>query len=153
MWLFTSKISTGVPLRYYIRSACPRSEPRRSALADEQSHAIGSGVSGANGGGVCWVNSKRTVPPSVLMQCSKGCGHNPSLDHLVGADEQCRRQLKAQPFRGLGIDHELELDWSLDRQLGRAFPAQDAVDIARRARDRVDSVRPIGHQSAARREL
>jgi hypothetical protein len=52
-----------------------------------------------------------------------------SFDHLVGAGEQRRRQGKAEILRGFEIEHQLELDWGLDRKLARLLALEDAVDV------------------------
>src|ERR1700758_2104297 len=42
-----------------------------------------------------------------------------SLDHLVGAGEQCRRHVEAERLRSLGVHHHLKLGWQLNRKLCR----------------------------------
>jgi hypothetical protein len=43
----------------------------------------------------------------------------PSVNHLVCLQQQRLRDLGAEHFRGLEIDHELELGGLFDRQLAR----------------------------------
>ena len=63
------------------------------------------------------------------------------------------RDFQAERLGGLQVDHQFELCRRLDRQVGRLLAAQNAVDIGRRAAERIDIVRPVGQQAAAFREL
>src|SRR5262249_59396564 len=54
-----------------------------------------------------------------------------SFDHLVGTGEHGRRHVKAERPRGFQVDHQLELDWSLNGKLARPGAMQDTVDISR----------------------
>src|SRR5262249_48377986 len=66
-----------------------------------------------------------------------------------GAGEQRRRDFEAERLGGFRIDHELEFDRCLDRQLGWPFAAENAVEIGPRAPDDVDLVGSIGYQATA----
>jgi hypothetical protein len=50
-----------------------------------------------------------------------------SLDHLVGAGDEQRRQVEAERARSLEIDRQIELGWQLDRQIGGLGALQDSV--------------------------
>src|SRR5262245_23734553 len=77
----------------------------------------------------------------------------PSFDHLVGAGEHARWQLKADRLGGLQIDHQLELGWRLHRKVGRLLAPEDAVDVTGRASELVDGIRSIGNQAAGGGEV
>src|SRR5262245_32789432 len=51
-----------------------------------------------------------------------------SLDHLVSAGEQDRREVETQRSCGLEVDHELELGPLLDRQIGWFCTLENFVD-------------------------
>jgi hypothetical protein len=54
---------------------------------------------------------------------------NPSVDHLVGLQEQRRRHLDAKDVCRLQIDHELELARLHDGEFGWLLAFEDASDI------------------------
>jgi hypothetical protein len=66
-----------------------------------------------------------------------------SFDHLVGADEEVRRNGKAERLRGLEIDRQLVLNWRLHRQVGGLFSFEDAVDVAGGPTVLIDDFNPV----------
>src|SRR4029434_887628 len=82
----------------------------------------GARVSGANHC-VGWraVNASRPPRrwPRVRRRASRRVGRARALlEDLVGAPQHRRRDRKAEDFGGLEIDHELELGWLLDGEIG-----------------------------------
>src|SRR5262245_65501560 len=74
--------------------------------------------------------------------------HSCSLDHLVGAGEQCGRDGEAERLSGEQIADEIEFGRLLDWDVGRLGPTQNLVDITSRAPEQVREVWSVGHQTA-----
>src|SRR6516225_8851372 len=70
-----------------------------------------------------------------------------SLDHLVGAGEQDRRQVETQRSCCLEVDHELELGPLLDRQIGWFCTLEDFVDVGGGSIPDVFETSRIGEQA------
>src|SRR5262245_31018612 len=71
-----------------------------------------------------------------------------SFDHLVGAGEQRRWNVKAEYFGGDQVDDQVEFGRLLHWYVGRLRPAQNLVDILGGAPEKVREVWPIGHQTS-----
>src|SRR5438477_12857892 len=70
------------------------------------------------------------------------------VDHRVGACKQRRRYDEAQRLSSLEVDHQLILDWGLDRKLARHLPLENAIDIARGKPKYIALFTSIGQQAA-----
>src|SRR5665213_3005629 len=70
------------------------------------------------------------------------------FDHLVRRGEERRGDGDAERLRSLQIDHQLELGWVLDRQVGGVRALQAAVDIGCRTTKQVRLVDAVRHQPA-----
>ncbi len=65
------------------------------------------------------------------------------IDHLVGACKHRHWYVEAERFRGLEVDDQLVLGRRLYRQVGGLLALEDAIDVARRASERVDRGTPM----------
>src|SRR5262252_7192913 len=98
-------------------------------------------------GSLFLVNFDRT--PAWHVDAERGPS-TPSLNHLVGAGEQRRRYLDAECLRAFHIDHQLELDRRLDRQLGGPLATENAIDIGRRAPNHIKLLGAVGMSPPAK---
>src|SRR6516225_2026511 len=71
-----------------------------------------------------------------------------SLDHLVGASKQRRRNLVTERLCGRKVYDEIELSRLLDRDISRLRAAQNLVDMVSGASIHVREVCSIGHQTS-----
>src|ERR1700686_4319972 len=70
------------------------------------------------------------------------------VDHRIGACKQRRWYDEAERLGSLEVDHQLILDWGLDRKLARHLPLEDAIDIARGKPKYIALLTSIGQQAA-----
>ena len=70
------------------------------------------------------------------------------LDHLVGAGEQHWWNLQTERFRGLEVDHQLDLGRPLDRQVGGLGALEYLIHVDRGVAVVLHSVGPVAHQPA-----
>ena len=72
------------------------------------------------------------------------------FDHLVGGDQQARRNGDAERLRRSKVDGCSEFGRGLYREVGGFVAAQNTVNIGRRQPEYVVLVGPIGHEAAGR---
>src|SRR5215813_8130815 len=88
--------------------------------------------------------SEKSLPKSRSTHRSK----KPLFDHLVGADEQCGRQVEAECPRSFEIDDELQFGRKLDREVGHKGALQYLVNISRGATEAVIKINSIANEAA-----
>src|SRR6266478_6192603 len=72
----------------------------------------------------------------------------PSLDHLVGAGEKCRRNFEAKQPRSLQVDDELEFGRLHDRQVGGLPALEYAAGVDADLTIHVHTIGVVAHQPA-----
>src|SRR5215831_17487673 len=71
-----------------------------------------------------------------------------SSDHVVRAQQQRLRDGESERLRRPEVDHQLELRWLLDRQLGGLGTLEDLVSEARELAIEIGVVHRVGYQAA-----
>src|SRR2546425_10499175 len=100
----------------------------------------------------CGTVCERATTTSARLQAGQR-SRAASLNHLVGAQQQLARYGDTDRFRGLQVDHELELSRLLDRQIAGFRAFEDLVDVGRRAVIEIRIVSTIGNQTSGFNEL
>src|SRR5215469_8125116 len=77
----------------------------------------------------------------------------PSLDNLVGADQQRLGDRQAERLGGLGIDDQLERGGLLDREVPRLGTLQNLVHVAGGAVEEIGEARAIAYEGTGLSEL
>src|SRR5262245_65944981 len=75
------------------------------------------------------------------------------FDHLVGAGEKRRRNVESERLGALKVEHQLELGWLHDWQVGRLLTLEDATSIKADLTVRVRKPASVAHQAAGRGKL
>src|SRR5262245_65386692 len=70
------------------------------------------------------------------------------FDHLVRAIKHGERDLQAERFGCLHIDHELEFGGLFHRQVGRLYAFENSIDVGSGPTKQIISVRAVGHERA-----
>jgi hypothetical protein len=93
-----------------------------------------------------WAN-RRDVPKAAVSNRSKA---DNLFDHLVGAGEQHRRNLKAERLGSFEVDYQFELGRLQDGQISGLLPLQNAAHIDASLAITFGSARSVADQTAVR---
>ena len=74
---------------------------------------------------------------------------SPSLNHLIRPRYQRGRDRQAERLGGLEVNHQLEPQRLLDRQIAWSRPFEDAIDVGGRPTHLVILVDAVSHQATA----
>src|SRR5262245_49365358 len=86
---------------------------------------------------------------ATLPKIPTSLGHRTRLfDHLVGAGEQRRRNLKVDRFRRGEIDHQIELRRHLDWKVSRLRALENPTDVDAGATMGIGQAGSVAHQAA-----
>src|SRR5262250_2055713 len=72
-----------------------------------------------------------------------------SFDHLIGAQQDCRRQIDTDGRSGLQIHHHLELGGLLDRQIGGLGAASDPINELGNTPEQRRDARAVAQQATS----
>src|SRR5262249_38694384 len=75
------------------------------------------------------------------------------LDHLVGAERKCGRDVQSDHLGALEVDYQLVLGRRLNWEFARLLAPQNAIDVGSRPSPLINLIRPVGHQSALSCEI
>src|SRR6266536_635039 len=84
------------------------------------------------------------------MHCSK---ETTSLDRLVEADQYRQRHFQSECLRAFEVDHQLELGWQDDRQVGRLRALEDLAGVKTGLAVRIGNAGSVAYQPAGHGEL
>src|ERR1700756_3594644 len=71
-----------------------------------------------------------------------------SFDHLVGECQQPIRHIQPKRLRRFEVDHQFELGWLHNRQVGRFGPVENLPGVSANLVISLAEVRPVANQTA-----